>query len=74
MPASTVFLAGLRQISRLPDGGIVDTMIEKGFQILVGDAAATDKAAQRCLVERCARFVSGEEFRQPARNQQGARA
>lgn len=52
----------------------LDTMIEKGLQILVGDAEATDKAVQRCLAERCARFVSGEEFRQPARNPQGARA
>ena len=49
MPSSTVFVAGSRQISRLPAEvkARLDTMIEKGFQILVGDANGTDKAVQR---------------------------
>lgn len=62
---STVFVAGSRQVSRTPAEVTArfDAMIETEFQILVGDAEATDKAVQRCLAERCARFVSGEEFR-----------
>jgi hypothetical protein len=49
MPTSTVFVAGSRQISKLPTEVRVrlDTMIEKGFQILVGDANGADKAVQR---------------------------
>ena len=48
---STVFVAGSRQISRLPAEvtSRLDTMIEKGFQILVGDANGADKAVQRYL-------------------------
>ena len=48
---STVFVAGSRQISRLPTEvrSRLDTMIEKGFQILVGDANGADKAIQRYL-------------------------
>jgi hypothetical protein len=50
----TVFVAGSRQISRLPAevGRRLDTMIEKGFQILVGDANGADKAVQRYLADR----------------------
>jgi hypothetical protein len=51
---SIVFVAGSRQISRLPAEvkGRLDTMIEKGFQILVGDANGADKAVQRYLADR----------------------
>jgi hypothetical protein len=51
---SIVFVAGSRQISRLPAevGSRLDTMIEKGFQILVGDANGADKAVQRYLADK----------------------
>jgi hypothetical protein len=51
---SIVFVAGSRQISRLPAevGNRLDTMIEKGFQILVGDANGADKAVQRYLADK----------------------
>jgi hypothetical protein len=51
---SIVFVAGSRQISRLPAevGRRLDTMIEKGFQILVGDANGADKAVQRYLADK----------------------
>jgi hypothetical protein len=51
---ATVFVAGSRQISRLPAEvrSRLDTMIEKGFQILVGDANGADKAVQRYLADR----------------------
>jgi hypothetical protein len=51
MASSTVFVAGSRQISRLPPEVKVriDTMVEKGCQILVGDANGADKAIQRYL-------------------------
>jgi hypothetical protein len=51
---STVFVAGSRQISRLPAEvrSRLDTMIEKGFQILVGDANGADKAIQRYFADR----------------------
>jgi adenine-specific DNA-methyltransferase len=51
---STVFVAGSRQISRLPAEvrSRLDTMIEKGFQILVGDANGADKAFQRYLADK----------------------
>jgi hypothetical protein len=51
---STIFVAGSRQISRLPAEvrSRLDTMIEKGFQILVGDANGADKAVQRYLAEK----------------------
>jgi hypothetical protein len=50
----TVFVAGSRQISRLPAevSSRLDTMIEKGFQILVGDANGADKAIQRYLADK----------------------
>lgn len=49
-----VFIAGSRQITRLPAEvkSRVDTMIDKGFQILVGDANGADKAVQAYLVEK----------------------
>lgn len=51
---SIVFVAGSRQISRLPAevGSRLDTMIEKGFEILVGDANGADKAVQRHLADK----------------------
>lgn len=47
----TVFIAGSRQITRLPAEvkSRVETMIDKGFQILVGDANGADKAVQTYL-------------------------
>jgi hypothetical protein len=46
-----VFIAGSRQITRLPAEVKVrvDTMIDRGFQILVGDANGADKAVQEYL-------------------------
>ena len=54
MPPPSVFVAGSRQISRLPAEvrNRIDTMIEKGFQILVGDANGADKAVQRHLAAK----------------------
>jgi len=51
---STVFVAGSRQISRLPAEvrNRLDTIIEKRFQILVGDANGADKAVQRYLADK----------------------
>jgi hypothetical protein len=51
---STVFVAGSRQISRLPAEvrSRLDIIIEKGFQILVGDANGADKAVQRYLADK----------------------
>ncbi len=51
---STVLVAGSRQISRLPTEvrARLDTMIERGFQILVGDANGVDKAVQRYLADK----------------------
>lgn len=54
MSSPTVFVAGSRQISRLP-GEVkkrLDSMIEKGFQIFVGDANGADKAVQRYLADK----------------------
>ena len=49
-----VFIAGSRQITRLPAEVTIriDTMIDKRFQILVGDANGADKAVQTCLAEK----------------------
>jgi len=54
MSLPTVFVAGSRQISRLPAEvkNRLDTMVEKGFQILVGDANGADKAVQRYLADK----------------------
>ncbi|HUE87984.1 MAG TPA: hypothetical protein VMO26_18070 [Vicinamibacterales bacterium] len=54
-----VFIAGSRQLSRL-NADVkrrIDTMIEKGFTILVGDANGADKAVQRYLAEKGYRDV-----------------
>jgi len=49
-----VFIAGSRQITRLPAEVKVrvDTMIEKAFEILVGDANGADTAVQAYLAEK----------------------
>jgi hypothetical protein len=54
MSSPTVFVAGSRQISRLPAEvrSRLDTMVEKGFQILVGDANGADKAVQRYFADK----------------------
>ena len=54
-----VLIAGSRRLSRLnADVKLrIDTMIEKGFTILVGDANGADKAVQRYLAERGYRNV-----------------
>lgn len=54
MPASPVFVAGSRRISRLPAEvrNRLDAIIEKGFQIFVGDANGADKAVQLYLAEK----------------------
>jgi hypothetical protein len=54
-----VFIAGSRRLWRLNDDvkRRIDTMIEKGFTILVGDANGADKAVQRHLAEKGYRDV-----------------
>lgn len=54
MSSRTVFVAGSRQISRLPAEvkSRIDTMVDKGFQIFVGDANGADKAIQRYLADK----------------------
>jgi hypothetical protein len=49
-----VFVAGSRQLARLPAEvrRRIDTMVEKGFQVLVGDANGADKAIQRYLAAK----------------------
>lgn len=54
-----VFIAGSRQLSRL-NADVkhrIDTIIEKGFMILVGDANGADKAVQRFVAEKGYRNV-----------------
>lgn len=54
-----VFIAGSRRLSRL-NADVkrrIDTMIEKGFTILVGDANGADKAVQQYLEEKGYRNV-----------------
>jgi hypothetical protein len=73
MPASTVFVAGSRQISRLPAEvkPRLDTMIQKGFQILVGDANGADKAVQRHLADKSYRNVLVHCMKDHSRNNLG---
>jgi hypothetical protein len=49
-----VFIAGSRRLSRLNTDvkRRIDTMIEKDFTILVGDANGSDKAVQRYLADK----------------------
>jgi hypothetical protein len=54
-----VFIAGSRALSRL-NADVkhrIDTMVDKGFTILVGDANGADKAVQRYLAEKHFRNV-----------------
>lgn len=57
--SEVVFVAGSRQISRLPAAVKLrlDTMIEKGLQVLVGDANGVDKAVQQHFSTRAYRNV-----------------
>ena len=54
MAPPSVFIAGSRKISRLPDDvrRRINKMIDKGLQILVGDANGADKAVQRYLADK----------------------
>jgi hypothetical protein len=54
MPNLSVFVAGSRHISRLPAAvqTRLDTIVEKGLQILVGDANGVDKAVQGYLAQK----------------------
>lgn len=68
-----VFIAGSRQITRLPaEVKIrVDTMIDKGFQILVGDANGADKAIQSYLSDKAYRNVLVHCMKDHCRNNVG---
>ena len=51
---TTVFLGGSRRISRLA-GGVctrLDTIMQKGFPVIVGDANGADKAVQQYLSDK----------------------
>jgi hypothetical protein len=54
-----VFIAGSRHLSRLSADvkHRIDTIIEKGFTVLVGDANGADKAVQRYLADKHHRNV-----------------
>lgn len=54
-----VFIAGSRQIIRLAAEvrSRIDTMVDKSFQILVGDANGADKAVQQYLAAKSYRNV-----------------
>ena len=54
MPLPTVFVAGSRQISRLPADvkNRLDTTIEKRFRILLRAATGVDEAVQRHLADK----------------------
>lgn len=69
-----VFIAGSRQISRLPAEVKVrvDTMIEKGFQILVGDANGADKAVQTYLAAKAYPHVLVHCMERHCRNNVGS--
>jgi hypothetical protein len=69
-----VFIAGSRQLSRL-NADVkhrIDTMIEKGFTILVGDANGADKAVQRYLADKGYRNVMVHCMAGNCRNNIGA--
>lgn len=59
MAPTRVFVAGSRKISWLPVEvkQRIDTIIEKGFQVLVGDANGADKAVQQYLADKAYRNV-----------------
>jgi hypothetical protein len=54
-----IFIAGSRKLSRLSPEvkARIDTLIEKSFTILVGDANGADKAVQRYLADKDYRNV-----------------
>jgi hypothetical protein len=69
-----VFIAGSRQLSRL-NADVkrrIDTMIDKGFTILVGDANGADKAVQRYLAEKDYRNVVVHCMARNCRNNVGS--
>ena len=68
-----VFIAGSRQITRLPaEVKIrVDTMIDKGFQVLVGDANGADMAIQSYLSDKAYRNVLVHCMKDRCRNNVG---
>lgn len=69
-----VFIAGSRQLSRL-NAAVkqrIDTMVEKGFTILVGDANGADKAVQQYLAHRGYRNVLVHCMARNCRNNVGA--
>ena len=83
---STVFVAGSRQISRLPAEvkARLDTIVETGFQILVGDANGADKAVQHyradksypnvlvhCMKDHCRNNIGNWPTREVPRGVQG---
>ena len=59
MAPTHVFVAGSRKISRLPAAvkHRIDTIMDKGFQVLVGDANGADKAVQQYLADKNYRNV-----------------
>jgi hypothetical protein len=69
----TIFVAGSRQLSRLPAEVKVrlDMMVEKGFQILVGDANGADKAVQTYLAAKAYRSVLVHCMERHCRNNVG---
>lgn len=69
-----VFIAGSRQIIRLAAEvrNRIDTMVDKGFQILVGDANGADKAVQQYLAEKSYRNVLVHCMENHCRNNVGA--
>lgn len=73
MPTSTVFVAGSRQISRLPAEvkARLGTMIEKGFHILVGDANGADKAVQQYFADKAYPHVLVHCMKDHCRNNLG---
>ncbi len=73
MSTATVFVAGSRQISRLSTEvrSRLDKIMEKGFQILVGDANGADKAVQRYLADNSYPNVLVHCMRSHCRNNVG---
>ena len=69
----TIFVAGSRQLSGLPAEVKVrlDMMVEKGFQILVGDANGADKAVQTYLAAKAYRSVLVHCMERHCRNNVG---
>ena len=73
MASPNVFVAGSRRISRLPVEvkRRIDAMIDKEFQILVGDAAGADKAVQGYLADRAYQNVVVHCMEERCRNNVG---